>query len=277
MNTGLSPIAERVKLFCQLATEDMHPQLIHNRQMPLASILTTDGRAVTLPYTDFFQAVERLVDVEQQLAEQRARNRVIDQALTMAVLRHGGELSVGDDERDALPAGARVVVWRNDDFGQTVLEYRERPAEATGERTPPPGQREPFQVGTGMPATSHLEAFGQTLYEAFGAVPYHVGSSVHGKTWRDVDVRIMLDDDRFAALFPGYAAWHQRDAWWNLVNSALSELGRVRTGLPIDLKIQPTTEANERFPGSRNPLMLGLHEPAHRPAMLPGGQDGEDR
>lgn len=132
-----------------------------------------------------------------------------------------------------------------------------------GERVPKP--RKPVDIGTGMPATTHLEAFGQCLRDAFGAMPYHVGSSIHGKAWRDVDVRIMLDDDRFDALFPGYATWRQRDAWWSLVCSAISELGRQRTGLPIDFQVQRTTDANEKFPGARNPLFVGHAEEAHRP------------
>ena len=128
-------------------------------------------------------------------------------------------------------------------------------------------ERKPIDIGTGMPATTHLEAFGQCLRDAFGAMPYHVGSSIHGKTWRDVDVRVMLDDDRFDALFPGYATWRQRDAWWSLLCSAISELGRQRTGLPIDFQVQRTTDANEKFPGARNPLFVGHAEEAHRPAM----------
>lgn len=125
----------------------------------------------------------------------------------------------------------------------------------------------PVDVGTGMPATTHLEAFGQSLRDAFGAMPYHVGSSVHGKAWRDVDVRIMLDDERFDALFPGYAAYRQRDAWWSLVCSAISELGKQRTGLPIDFQVQRTSYANEKFPGVRNPLFVGHAEEDHQPAM----------
>lgn len=127
--------------------------------------------------------------------------------------------------------------------------------------------RKPVDIGTGMPATTHLEAFGQCLRDAFGAMPYHVGSSIHGKTWRDVDVRVMLDDDRFDALFPGYAAYRQRDAWWSLVCSAISELGKQRTGLPIDFQVQRTSYANKKFPGPRNPLFVGHAEENHRPTM----------
>ena len=63
--------------------------------------------------------------------------------------------------------------------------------------------RPPFLIGTGMPHTTLLEAFGQWIYDAFGETAYQVGSSTTGKTWRDVDVRLILDDEQFHALFPG--------------------------------------------------------------------------
>lgn len=120
----------------------------------------------------------------------------------------------------------------------------------------------------------HLEAFGQAIADAFGECPYHVGSSATQKTgWRDVDVRLILDDDKFHALFPGFKTANHIDAWWALLCAALSELGRVRTGLPIDFQIQSMTEANERYPGVRHPLFLIHAKDEHRPAMIPAGTD----
>lgn len=121
----------------------------------------------------------------------------------------------------------------------------------------------PVLVGTGMPETTLLEAFGQWLRDAFGSTAYHVGSSMHGKQWRDVDVRLMLDDDEFDALFPGYAFANQGDAKWGLICAAISELGKRVTGLPIDFQIQRTSVANKLFSirdgHVRNPLMLFDH------------------
>lgn len=136
--------------------------------------------------------------------------------------------------------------------------------------------KKPIVIGTGMPAASHLEAFGQILREAFGAMPYQVGSSITGKVWRDIDVRIMLDDDRFDALFPGYASWGQRDAWWNLLCSGIAELARKRTGLPVDFQVQRVSDANAKFPGPRNPLFVNRAGEQDRPAMIrqEGGGDG---
>lgn len=121
----------------------------------------------------------------------------------------------------------------------------------------------------------HLEAFGQAICDAFGSIPYHVGSSATSKNWRDVDVRLILDDDRFHALFPGFKTANHIDAWWALLCAALSELGRQRTGLPIDFQIQSMTEANEHYTGVRHPLFLMHAKDEHRPAML-AARDGSD-
>ncbi len=120
----------------------------------------------------------------------------------------------------------------------------------------PPG-RKPMLIGTGMPATILLEAFGSWLYAAFGETAYQVGSSVHGKTWRDVDLRIMLDDDKFNAMFPNHSAgYNQQDARWALICAAISELAKAQTGLPVDFQFQRTSDANRLYKGARQPLAL---------------------
>ncbi|MFC7906434.1 hypothetical protein [Streptomyces nigra] len=112
-------------------------------------------------------------------------------------------------------------------------------------------------IGVGMPAVLHLNAFGREIEAAFGHLPYLVGSAAVGKQWRDVDVRLMLPDDEFDALFPGHVKPGRCDGKWSLLCAAISELGRIRTGLPIDFQIQRTSDANERYDGVRQ--ALGLH------------------
>ena len=107
-----------------------------------------------------------------------------------------------------------------------------------------------------MPASLRLEAWARRVADAFGHHPYQVGSSVFGREWRDVDVRLILPDDEFDALFPGDGSQDYRDPRWALLCDALSELGRVQTGLPIDFQFQRTTEANEEFTGPRSALGL---------------------
>ncbi|MEV7389594.1 hypothetical protein [Streptomyces sp. NPDC091215] len=118
-------------------------------------------------------------------------------------------------------------------------------------------------IGVGMPHLLHLNAFGRELHEAFGEYAYLVGSAAVGKTWRDVDVRLMLADDDFDQLFPDHVNPGRCDGRWSLLCAAISELGQQRTGLPIDFQIQRTTEANDLYGGGvRQALGLYLNRSA---------------
>lgn len=101
-------------------------------------------------------------------------------------------------------------------------------------------------MSTGMPAGIWLTKYGEIIRDYFGHVPYHVGSSLTTKQWRDVDVRLLLPDDEFEALFGPH-----RDAIGNPKLSAITlafcALGKAMTGLPIDFQIQPQEWANEKF------------------------------
>ena len=106
-----------------------------------------------------------------------------------------------------------------------------------------------------MPHMLYLNEFGSQVWAAFGEPPYHVGSSLHGKKWRDVDVRLMLDDSKYDAMFgpESYKSEHTCDKWVALC-MAFSELGRKMTGLPVDFQIQRCTQANEKYPHARSAL-----------------------
>lgn len=105
--------------------------------------------------------------------------------------------------------------------------------------------------GVGMPAVLYLDDFGKLIHDAFGDYPYHVGSSMVGTQWRDVDVRLILADDIYAALGLGEPNDGHRNAKWRALVLAFSALGSQMTGLPIDFQIQQRTFANERFVGCR--------------------------
>jgi hypothetical protein len=103
-------------------------------------------------------------------------------------------------------------------------------------------------MGVGMPADIYLKQFGQVIYDAFGEVAYHVGSSLRRKRgWRDVDVRILMDDKTYAAMGFGEPDRPQDSAKWVALTLAFTALGRQMTGLPIDFQIQQRTYANETF------------------------------
>lgn len=109
-------------------------------------------------------------------------------------------------------------------------------------------------MSTGMPAGIWLTKFGVIIRDYFGHVPYHVGSSLKTKDWRDVDVRLILPDDEFTEQFG-----NDRSAETNpklaAVTLAFAALGKQMTGLPIDFQIQPQTWANEQYPTMRSALI----------------------
>jgi len=114
-------------------------------------------------------------------------------------------------------------------------------------------------MGVGMPAEIMLREFGEHIRRAFGEMAYHVGSSLREKSgWRDVDVRVMLEDEDYAALGFGYPEEPQRNAKWVSTVLAWSAFGRALTGLPIDFQVQQRSHANGKTPGNRSSLFL-LH------------------
>lgn len=99
----------------------------------------------------------------------------------------------------------------------------------------------------------YLNQFGKTVYDAFGHVPYLVGSAAIGKNWRDVDVRIMMPDEEFWKLFPNRTQPMTLDKKWVAICMAFSELGRRMTELPIDFQIQSDVHGNGTYPMKEHP------------------------
>lgn len=117
-----------------------------------------------------------------------------------------------------------------------------------------PKPRDTARFGVGMPAGIHLDSWARDIIDAYDHVPYLVGTAARFKQWRDVDVRLILPDAQFDAMFPAYATCNQLDPLWSLLCAAVSELGKLRTGLPIDFQFQRMTDANARYDGPRHPL-----------------------
>ena len=83
--------------------------------------------------------------------------------------------------------------------------------------------------------------------------PYLVGTAAEGKTFRDVDVRLILADDRYDRLAEAVTP-----VGMAFLGLSIGEYLASRTGLPIDFQIQRMTEANEQHGTGkgtcRNPL-----------------------
>lgn len=90
------------------------------------------------------------------------------------------------------------------------------------------------------------------IRRAFGHPPYLVGTAGAGSAerYRDVDVRLILDDGEFDALCPTLARWE-------LLSLSIGAYLRERTSLPVDFQVQRMTEANEKHDKPRNPLGMG--------------------
>ena len=79
---------------------------------------------------------------------------------------------------------------------------------------------------------------------------YLVGTVLTSPDFRDVDVRMILDDEWFDAEFSNAALWQ-------VFCLAVTEWLRSVTGLPIDFQVQRQSEANAKHPGVRNHLSGG--------------------
>lgn len=98
----------------------------------------------------------------------------------------------------------------------------------------------------------------QALTEAFGYHVYLVGSALAQREYRDVDVRLILPDEEFDALFPGFGNTNPTvNAKWSLLSVAISLWLEKRSGLPIDFQIQRQSVANMEEPHGRRHA-LGL-------------------
>lgn len=105
-----------------------------------------------------------------------------------------------------------------------------------------------------MPEMYRLNAASRTVRAAVDGVGLMlVGSSLTRQDYRDVDLRMILFDEDFAARFPN-------SGWLMLANAAMSDWLATTTGLPIDFQFQSMTEANspEHDGKGRHPLGLPI-------------------
>lgn len=116
-------------------------------------------------------------------------------------------------------------------------------------------------MSIGQPQGMLLNEFGERLFAAFSEVAYHVGSSLgeNKTTWRDVDVRVMLEDKDWALMQLGDPANPHGNAKWRALCIVFSDYGRHLTGLPIDFQLQQRTHANKNYQGARSALVVVDH------------------
>jgi hypothetical protein len=124
----------------------------------------------------------------------------------------------------------------------------------------------PRPLGVGMPAWIMLNEYGRMLHQAFGCYPLLVGSALARKDPRDIDVRIVLDDDRYQRLVGKLDECDRAGTRWAMLCAAFSALGRQVTGLPIDFQLKTAASAAPeagypRLPFGVSPAQHQVYDP----------------
>lgn len=91
------------------------------------------------------------------------------------------------------------------------------------------------------------------ILKAFGRPAYLVGSALTNPQYRDVDVRVIIRDSRFAKLFPKCPDNPWQHPLFLLVCGSVSARLSQQTGLRVDFQVQSQTMANA-FDGQRSAL-----------------------
>lgn len=99
------------------------------------------------------------------------------------------------------------------------------------------------------------------IRRAFGQPPYLVGSALTRPDFRDIDLRLILPDERLVELFGedvahGTPEQPTPSGLWLLLNVTLSDYIAKAAHVPwtIDFQIQSRSEADEYSGQMRNPM-----------------------
>src|SRR4051812_37551073 len=122
-------------------------------------------------------------------------------------------------------------------------------AGSEGGMTKKPATKRKKASHVGAPACFALELECKIITDAFNSFGlYLVGSALERPDRRDIDLRLIMDDAEFAALFPDAGQHWEHDQRWLLLTVSISEYLSKRTGLPVDFQFQPQTHANKYHP-----------------------------
>lgn len=117
-----------------------------------------------------------------------------------------------------------------------------------------------FGSYVGAPAIFKLELAVKQLSNAFNnSGVYLVGSALTRPDWRDVDLRMIMDDAEFFAEFPNtHNSWWNSNPKWLLLTISISEYLSKLSGLPVDFQFQPRNYANEHYKDHRHAMGLNI-------------------
>lgn len=110
--------------------------------------------------------------------------------------------------------------------------------------------------GVGFPEMQYLHEFAMKANFYFNDTCYLVGSAIDSKDRRDIDVRMILDDDVVDAMTQDRNGSNNMLTMskWGVLCQAFSALGKQMTELPIDFQIQTLTKCQEYNDKVRIPL-----------------------
>jgi len=143
------------------------------------------------------------------------------------------------------------------DVRHDLLEIVRLAKDLDPNRAPPTPEPTPMKRVNWLPAPHffNLNMACMPLTEAFAAFAglsghagvYLVGSSTARRDYRDVDVRMMLDDKTYARLFGNSHDRPDLNALWSVMCSSIGLWLTKQSGLPVDFQIQQMTTANAEF------------------------------
>ena len=96
----------------------------------------------------------------------------------------------------------------------------------------------------GFPESSRLDHAMMIVCRALDEDAFMVGSSTKSTEYRDVDVRVIMEDEKFNALFGDWNAQRLKP-FWSLFCVAVSDYLAKQTGLPIDFQVQKRGDVSE--------------------------------
>lgn len=119
----------------------------------------------------------------------------------------------------------------------------------TGKASDAPGRTHYLPV----PESFRLEQTCSFISRALNETCYLVGSSLHSRGYRDVDIRVIMDDAKFEALFgkTGPNCSYLTQPFWSLFNTAVSEYMHQATGLPVDFQVHKASDTHDEDKSKR--------------------------
>lgn len=116
-------------------------------------------------------------------------------------------------------------------------------------------------IGTGMPQSLYLDHWAYHVGKCFKNTCYLVGSALESKQWRDIDVRIIMEDSEWEQWFGPTRNGTSCNIKWSAMMAAFSAWGKETTGLPIDFQIHFRSAVKESdWDKPRNPLGIYLYD-----------------